>query len=121
MAETDPDERLAAEPTIREARFHASSGRVFVDLSNGAIVAFPDGAIPALAGGSMHDLADIVVVDDGHVLHWPKLGVHVSYLSILTDVLGARSHMVRIAGSVVDKARERAERDGPPTRRKPRR
>lgn len=120
MADDEPERHPPAEPTIREARFHAASGRVFVDLSNGAIVAFPDGLIPALAGGSMQDLADIEIVDDGHLLHWPRMGVNVSYLSILTDVLGARSHMVRIAGSVADRARERAERDGPPERRRPR-
>lgn len=103
MADSDGDGQRSAEPTIREARFHAASGRVFIDLSNGAIVAFPDSAIPALAGASMHDLADIALVDGGHVLHWPALGVHLSYLSILTDVLGARAHMARLSGSPVSR------------------
>ena len=110
-----------AEPKIAAVRYHAASGRVFLDLSNGAIVAFPAALVPSLADADASDLEEVLVTADGYVLHWPRLGVHLSYLSILTDVLGSRAHMTRLARPKPGHSLGRAEIDGAMTRQRPRR
>ena len=111
-----------AEPKISAARYLASSGRVILDLSNGAIVAFPVALVPSLADADPVSLEDVVPTPDGYVLYWPKLGVYVSYLSILTDVLGTRAHMTRLARPKPGQhILSRPEIDGAMTRQKPRR
>lgn len=110
-----------AEPKIAAVRYHAPSGRVFLDLSNGAIVAFPVALVPALADADPASLEDVMPTADGYVLHWPRLDVHVSYLGILTDVLGTRAHMTRLARPKPGHTIGRAEIDGAMTRQRPRR
>lgn len=109
------------EPKIAAVRYHAPSGRVFVDLSNGAIIAFPVALVPSLAEADATDLEDVAPTADGYVLHWPKLGVHLSYLGILADVLGSRAHMTRLARPKPGHTLDRAEIDGAMTRQTPRR
>lgn len=101
--------------------YHAPSARVFLDLSNGAIVAFPVSLVPALADADAATLEDVVPMADGYVLHWPTLGVHLSYLSILSDVLGSRAHMTRLARPKPGHSLGHAEIDGAMTRQRPRR
>lgn len=111
-----------AEPKISAVRYHAPSGRVFLDLSNGAIVTFPVALLPVLAEAGDADLEDVAPTPDGYVLHWPKLGVHLSYLGILTDVLGTRAHMTRLARPRAGQhILSQAEIDGAMTRQRPRR
>jgi hypothetical protein len=110
-----------AEPKIAAVRYHAPSGRVFVDLSNGAIIAFPVALVPSLAEADAASLEDVVATPDGYMLHWPKLEVHLSYLGILTDVLGTRAHMTRLARPKPGHGLGRAEIDGAMTRQRPRR
>jgi hypothetical protein len=111
-----------AEPKIAAVRYHAPSGRVFLDLSNGAMITFPVALVPVLADADEANLEDVVTTSDGYVLHWPTLGFHLSYLGILTDVLGNRAHMTRLARP---RARQhilsRPEIDGTITRTRPRR
>jgi len=121
MTEAGPE--TGGEPLMDTARYHAPSRRVFLDLSNGAIVAFPVTLVDGLEEAADDDLDVVEVVDEGHVLFWPRLGFYLSFLNILTDVLGARTHISRLAGSALTRARDRAERGeaGPPPRRRPRR
>jgi hypothetical protein len=86
-----------AEPKIAAVRYHAPSSRIFLDLSNGAMITFPVALVPSLADAEAADLEEVTAIEDGYVLHWPRLGVHLSYLGILTDVLGTRAHMTRLA------------------------
>ena len=92
-----PDER-SAEPRMLAARYHAQSGRVFVELTNGVSIAFPVELVQGLAGASVADLDAVTVTGDGYVLHWPGPDVYLSLLALLTDILGARVHMMRLAG-----------------------
>jgi hypothetical protein len=110
-----------AEPKIAAVRYHAPSGRVFVDLSNGSIIAFPSALVPSLAEADAADLEDVAPTADGYVLYWPRLAVHLSYLGILTDVLGTRAHMTRLARPKPKHNLDRAEIDGAMTRQRPRR
>ena len=45
-----------AEPKIAEARYHAASGRVFLELSNGAMIIFPVALVPLLADADVVSL-----------------------------------------------------------------
>jgi hypothetical protein len=110
-----------AEPKIAAVRYHAPSGRVFLDLSNGAIIAFPVALVPGLADADDASLEEVVPTSDGYVLHWPKLEFHLSYLGILTDMLGNRAHMTRLARPKPGHILSRAEIDGAMTRQRPRR
>jgi hypothetical protein len=111
-----------AEPKISAVRYHAPSGRVFLDLSNGAMITFPVALVPSLAEADDASLEDVAPTPDGYVLHWPKLGVHLSYLGILTDVLGNRAHMTRLARPKAGQhILSRPEIDGAMTRQRPRR
>lgn len=111
-----------AEPKIAAARYHAPSGRVFLDLSNGAMVTFPVALLPALADADDASLEEVAPTADGYVLYWPKLEVHLSYLGILTDVLGTRAHMTRLARPRAGQhILSRPEIDGALTRQRPRR
>jgi hypothetical protein len=111
-----------AEPKIAAVRYHAPSGRVFLDLSNGAMITFPVALVPALAEADDASLAEVAVTSEGYVLHWPKLAFHLSYLGILTDVLGNRAHMTRLARPRAGQhILSRPEIDGAMTRTRPRR
>lgn len=108
------------EPRLTGVRYHAPSGRILLDLSNRVMLAVPVALVETLDGAETAALERVEIADDGHVLHWPALGGHLSYLGILTDILGARAHMTRLAGSAIARARER-DRDGAAARPRRRR
>ena len=89
-----------------------------VELSNGAILAFPARLVAGLEAASDTELEGVTVAGDGYVLSWAGRDVFLSYLGILTDIFGARAHMTRLAGP---KLKTREERLNAPTRRRPRR
>ena len=115
--DTDGEERQP-EPWMESARFHPETGHVLVALSNGASLAFPSQAVPGLATATEADLVAVQVTGGGYVLRWPTLEVYLSYLGILTDVLGARAHMLHLARP---KPKTGEERPGSILRRRPRR
>ena len=119
---TDRDEAAAGlemtGPVATAARYHAASGRVIVELSNGAMIAFPAGLVPGLEGAGADALGAVEVVDGGHVLRWVGLDVYLSLLAVLTDILGARALIKRLAEPAMRRAKRRGEEDG---RGKPRR
>lgn len=93
----DTDERGDG-PVATAARYHPASGRVIVELGNGAMIAFPAQLVPGLEGAEPEELGAVEVVDEGHVLRWAGLDVYLSLLVVLTDILGARAHFKRLAG-----------------------
>ena len=103
-------EESADKPRIAEARFHPQTRQLFISLDNGAIVALLALLIEGLAEAEADAAGEIEIVDDGHVLFWPLLDLHVAYLSILTEILGARGHIARLVGSPAQRAQEKAER-----------
>jgi hypothetical protein len=105
-------------PVATAARYQASSGRVIVELSNGAMIAFPAGLVQGLEGAEADALGAVEVVDGGHVLRWAGLDVYLSLLAVLTDILGARALIKRLAEPAMRRAERRGEEDG---RGKPRR
>ena len=104
-------------PVATAARYHAASGRIIVELSNGAMIAFPARLVAGLEAAGPDELGAVEVVGEGHVLRWPGLDVYLSLLAVLTDILGARALIKRLAEPAMRRAERRGEEDG----RRPRR
>ena len=96
-------------PVATAARYHPASGRVIVELGNGAMIAFPAELVPGLAGADAEALGAAEVVDDGHVLRWAGLDVYLSLLAVLTDILGARALIKRLAEPAMRRTERRGE------------
>jgi len=104
-------------PVATAARYHAASGRVIVELSNGAMIAFPARLVAGLEAAGPDELGAVEVVGEGHVLRWPGLDVYLSLLAVLTDILGARALIKRLAEPAMRRAERRGEDGRRPRRR----
>ena len=104
--------RIAAEtePRAAAARYDAKSGRVIIDLTNGATFAFPARLAEGLADADAGDLADIEVSPVGFGLHWPKLDVDYSVPGLVAGVFGTRRWMAAQAGRARSPAKAAAAR-----------
>lgn len=106
------DGAAASAPVATAARYHPASGRVIVELGNGAMIAFPTQLVAGLNGATPAALAAVEIVDGGHVLHWASAGVYLPLLTVLTDILGARAQLKRLAGPALRRAERRGADDG---------
>ena len=111
MAEED-------EPAPRIIAASCADGVVRIGLDNGVEISLPVALVPGLAAADETDRAAVQVAGEGTVLHWPGRELYLSYMGLLTDGLGARAHMVRLAGAA---ARRRDPDGAGPPRRRPRR
>lgn len=93
-------------PVATAVRYHPASGRVFVELGNGAMIAFPARLVEGLEGAAPEALGAVEAVDGGHVLRWAQCGVYLPLLTVLTDILGARAHLKRLAGPAMRRVEE---------------
>ncbi len=104
--------RIAAEtePRAEAARYDAKSGRVIIDLANGATFAFPARLAEGLADADPGDLADIEVSPQGFGLHWPKLDVDYSVPGLVSGIFGTARWMAARAGRATSPAKAAAAR-----------
>lgn len=77
-----------AEPRARDARYDPASGRIVVELRQGAAFAFPPDMYPELAGRSAAQLQRVQPSPSGEGLSWPDLDVHVEVAGVLVRMLG---------------------------------
>lgn len=75
------------------ARYEAATGRVVIELDNGANFSFPPQLAIGLEAASPRDLAVIEISPLGTGLHWPRLDVDLTVDGILAGVFGSRSWM----------------------------
>jgi hypothetical protein len=113
------------EPRAVEARFDAGTGRIWVELFNGCLFAFPVGASQELEGASEEDLTGLEVWQDGEGLHWEALDVDISVPGIMARLLNLREWGARYMGQLTSEAKARAAREngkkgGRPRRKVPR-
>ncbi|MBA4161468.1 MAG: DUF2442 domain-containing protein [Novosphingobium sp.] len=104
---------LENEPRALAARFDAKSGRIVVDLSNGATYAFPASLGQGLEAASGEQLAAVEIMGAGFGLHWESLDVDLSIQGLLAGRFGNRawmSELARRAGSVKSPAKAAAAR-----------
>lgn len=112
-AEARGRELLETEPRALKAKYDAKSGRIVVDLSNGATYAFPASLGEGLAGATSAQLAEVEVLGSGFGLHWESLDVDLSIPGLLAGRFGTRSWMselARRAGSATSPAKAAAAR-----------
>lgn len=96
-AEARGRELLDSEPRALAARLDAKSGRVVVDLSNGATFAFPPHLGQGLEDASPEQLAEVQVAGAGFVLHWEALDVDLSIPGLLSGHFGTKAWMRELA------------------------
>jgi len=104
--------RIAAEtePRAAAARYDAKSGRVIIDLTNGATFAFPTRLAEGLADAEPGELAEIEVEAYGFGLHWPKLDVDYTVPGLVAGVFGTARWMAARAGRATSAAKAAAAR-----------
>jgi hypothetical protein len=98
------------EPRAAAARYDAKSGRVIIDLTNGATFAFPARLAEGLADASPDELANIEILGFGFGLHWEKLDVDYSVPGLVAGIFGTRRWMAAQAGRARSPAKAAAAR-----------
>ena len=106
-------EQFDNEPRALAARFEAKSGRIVVELSNGATYAFPASLGQGLEAATEAQLAEVELNGVGFGLHWESLDVDLSIAGLLSGRFGNRawmSELARRAGSITSPAKAAAAR-----------
>ncbi len=112
-AEARGQEQFDNEPRALSARFDAKSGRIVVELSNGATFAFPASLGQGLEAATEAQLAEVELNGVGFGLHWESLDVDLSIAGLLAGRFGSRawmSELARHAGRVSSPAKAAAAR-----------
>ena len=99
-----------SEPRAASARYDRPTGRVIVELTNGAAFAFPAALLQELEAASPDQLAQVEVLGVGHGLHWEALDVDLTVPGLLAGVFGTQSHLARKAGQATSLAKAAAAR-----------
>lgn len=102
-----------AQPRASRARYRANTGRLEIELANGALFAFPAELVQGLRGARPAELANIEIYAAGTALHWARLDVDYELAALMAGVFGTRAWMRelgRIGGSVTSEAKARAAR-----------
>ncbi|MSP98805.1 MAG: DUF2442 domain-containing protein [Betaproteobacteria bacterium] len=81
--------RIAREPHALAARYDHKTGRIVVDLSNGAQFAFPPQLAQGLAGATKSALNEIVVSPAATGLQRPKLDADLTVTGLLARMFGS--------------------------------
>lgn len=92
-AERAGTQALASEPRALAARYDEATGRLVVDLVNGATFLVPTDLIEGLAGADAASLAEVEVIPGGEGLHWEALDADISVPGLLAGLFGSRAWM----------------------------
>lgn len=97
----------------RSARYDSRTGRVILELTNGAVFEFPSRIVPALRKLTREQLRGVELSPSGGGLLWEAQDVQVSVPGVLMASLGQgekAGELARLAGSVRSAAKTRAAR-----------
>ena len=97
-------------PHAVAARYDNASGRVIVDLTNGATFAFPAHLSQALHGATPEQLVEVEVLGSGYGLRWECLDADVAVPSLLNGVFGTAKWLASQAGKASSPAKAAAAR-----------
>lgn len=103
-------ELAASTPLASKARFDRRSGRIVVELTNGAMFAFRPELAQGLAGADPEALAEIHLSGGGYGLHWPRLDADLAVPALLAGVFGTARWMAAQAGRASSPAKAAAAR-----------
>ena len=99
------------EPRAHSARYDAKTGRIVVELTSGAIFAFPPALAQKLCDASPEELADIEVSPGGYGLHWPRIDEDFSVPGLMNGVFDTAKWMAACAGRTSTPAKAAAARE----------
>lgn len=102
-----------AEPRAMSARYDRRRRLVVVELTNGALFAFPPELGQGLRGASPDDLAAVEVSPSGLGLHWENLDADLLVPALLQGMFGTKAWMRelgRAGGAARSDAKARAAR-----------
>lgn len=85
------------EPHALSARYDRKTGRIVVDLTNGAQFAFPPDMAQGLIGAKKSALKEITVSPAGTGLHWPRLDADLTVPGLLAGIFGSKMWMRELA------------------------
>lgn len=83
----------AREPRARAARYDPATGRLVVELVNGATFMVPVSLLQGLADAAADDLAAVEVVPGGAALHWERLDADLGVPALLNGQFGTAAWM----------------------------
>jgi len=104
----------ATEPRAQAAWYDKASGRVFIELTNECLFAFPARFGQGLQGATPEQLAAVEVWPDGAALHWEELDADLGVAGLMAGVFGSKawmSELGRAGGKVQSEAKARASRE----------
>lgn len=94
-------------------RYCAGAGRIEIELTSGAMFAFPVELVQGLRGAAPAELRDVEIYGAGTALHWARLDVDYELDALMAGVFGTRAwlrELGRIGGSATSDAKARAAR-----------
>ncbi|WP_448663005.1 DUF2442 domain-containing protein [Sphingomonas sp. CJ20] len=89
---------LTLKPRARAARYDRDSGRIVIDLVNGAEFAFPARLAQGLEAGTPEQLAAVEVSGSGFGLHWEALDADLTVEGLLAGRFGSARYMAERFG-----------------------
>ena len=97
----------------KSAYYDPNSGRIVIELRNGASFMFPPELVQGLTEASPDDLTAVEVTPSGEGLHWEKLDVDMSIPALMLGIFGTKNWMAELGsrgGSVTSNAKATAAR-----------
>lgn len=95
------------------ARYQRSTERLILELTNGAMFAFPVRIVPALRNLSPTQLSRVALDGSGGGLRWDAQDIDLSVAGLILSIIGPieqRRELARLAGSVTSRAKAAAAR-----------
>ena len=102
------------EPRAVSAWYDEPSGRIFMELKNGCLFAFPAEMGQGLRGATAKQLSAVEILPGGVALHWEELDADLGVPGLVAGVFGSKAWMRelgRAGGSVQSEAKARASRE----------
>lgn len=83
-------------PRAASAFYDIKSGKITINLTNGATFSFPSALAQGLANASPEDLAEVEITPSGEGLHWEKLDADLSIPCLMAGIFGTERWMAEI-------------------------
>ena len=102
------------EPRATSAWYDEASGRIFMELKNGCLFAFPAEMGQGLQGATAEQLSEVEILPGGEALHWEELDADLGVPGLVAGVFGSKAWMRelgRAGGSMQSEAKARASRE----------
>lgn len=92
------DHDLAVKPRARAARYDRDSGRIVIDLVNGATFSFPAALAQGLERATTEQLEAVEIAGAGFGLHWEALDADLTVEGLLAGRFGSARYMAERFG-----------------------